>query len=92
MRSVEFKASFDRTYRKLDPKEKVVAALALENFLAGLDRQKMPAGLGLKRLRGDLWEIRADIRLRIAFRMSGDRIEFGLVGSHADISKYLKNY
>ena len=91
MRSIEYKHSFDRTYSKLESKNQVVAALAIERFLNGIEAKKMPAGLGLKRLKGDLWEIRADIRIRIAFRMSHHHIEFGLVGTHESIKNYLKN-
>lgn len=91
MRQIEYKRSFDRTYRKLDRKDRVLAALAIESLLNGLEAGKMPAGLGLKRLGGDLWEVRADIRIRIAFRMSRDRIEFGLVGTHEGVKNYIKN-
>jgi mRNA-degrading endonuclease YafQ of YafQ-DinJ toxin-antitoxin module len=92
MRQIEYKRSFDKSYHKLDRKNQVLAALAIETFLNGLEHQKMPAGLGLKRLEGDLWEIRADIRVRIAFRMSQNYIEFGLVGTHGTIRNYLKNF
>lgn len=91
MRAVEYKASFDRTFRKLDPVQKITVSLAIERFLVGLDAGKMPSGLGLKHLRGDLWEIRADIRLRVAFRMRPGRIEFGLTGTHDRIRRFLKN-
>jgi hypothetical protein len=91
MRAIEYKRSFDKSYLKLDREDKILAALAIEKFLNGIEAKKMPAGLGLKRLRGDLWEIRADIRIRIALRMSHDRIEFGLVGTHESIKNYLKN-
>ena len=91
MRLIEYKNSFDRTYRKLDEKDKVAVALAVESLLNGLEAGKMPSGLGLKRLKGDLWEIRVDIRMRIAFWMSGHGVEFGLVGTHEGIRNYLKN-
>ena len=91
MRAIEYKRSFDRSYRKLDQKNQVLTAIAIEIFLNGIEAKKMPAGLGLKRLGDDLWEIRADIRIRIAFRMNQNRIEFGLVGTHEVIKNYLKN-
>ena len=91
MRLIEYKNSFDRTYRKLDPRDRALIAPAIESFLNGIEAGKMPAGLGLKRLGGDLWEIRADIRIRIAFRMSHSRVEFGLAGTHESIKNYLKN-
>lgn len=91
MRLVEYKRSFDRTYRKLDPKDRAIVALAIESFLDGIEAGKMPAGLALKRLSGDLWEIRADIRLRVAFRMRRSHVEFGLAGKHEAIKNYLKN-
>ncbi len=90
MRKVEFKKSFDRTYKKLAPDAQVKIDECINNFLAALEQNRLSTGLGLKRLRGDLWEIRADLSLRVAFRIQKDRIEFGMTGTHDAIRRFLK--
>ena len=91
-RSVEFKRSFDRLYQKLNDSEKTKVRSVLDRFLSTLEENRAPAGLGLKRLKKDIWEIRVDIHLRVSFRMQKNRIEFGVVGNHEDIKRYLKNF
>ncbi len=92
MRSIEFKASFDKTYRKLERTQKTKVTQAIKEFLSALESGAMPGGLGLKRLQDDDWEIRVDIRLRVCFRMKSDRVEFAVVGSHETIKNFLKNF
>ena len=65
------------------------AALKLIDVLSQ-DRQ-LYQGLGLKRLRSDLWEVRKGIKVRILFRWQGDLVEFVLAGDHDDIKRFLKN-
>jgi hypothetical protein len=48
-------------------------------------------GIGLKRLKGDYWEIRKGLKARILFRWEGDLVEFVLAGDHNDIKRFLKN-
>lgn len=48
-------------------------------------------GLGLKRLKGDYWEIRKGLKVRILFRWEADLVEFVIAGDHNDIKRYLKN-
>jgi mRNA-degrading endonuclease RelE of RelBE toxin-antitoxin system len=88
----EFKPSFDRSIKSLPPSEKAdvkEAALQMIDVLSK-DRQ-IHHGLGLKRLRGDFWEARKEIRARILFRWTGDLVEFVLVGNHDDVKRFLKN-
>ena len=48
-------------------------------------------GIGLKRLKGDYWEIRKGLKARILFRWENDLVEFIIAGDHNDIKRYLKN-
>ena len=91
MRCIEFKTSFDGTYKKLATEDQLKVDEAIDELLDCLERGDMVRRLGLKRLQADEWEIRVDIRLRVGFRMSKNRIEFGIVGSHDAIKKFLKN-
>jgi mRNA-degrading endonuclease RelE of RelBE toxin-antitoxin system len=90
MRAIEFKKSFDRSYRCLSPSDQSKVDETIEAFLTILEENRLPSGLGLKKLVDDLWEIRVGLGLRIAFRMKKDRVEFGLVGNHDDIKRYIK--
>jgi len=89
----EFKPSFDKSVKFLssgDKKEIKDMCLYLIDILSG--EKKLHAGLGLKNLRKDFWEIRKGLKLRILFRWRDDHIEFILAGSHDDIKKTLKKY
>lgn len=91
MRAVEYKASFDRTYKRLAAEEKDTADKAIETLLRALEAGHLSGGLGLKKLQEDQWEIRVGLTLRVCFRMKKDLIEFGIVGTHETIKKFLKN-
>ncbi len=91
MRRVEYKKSFDNTYRNCSTAEQLKVDLAIRGFLDAVEKKELPKGVGLKRLQNDHWEIRVDLRLRVTFRMSGDQVEFGLVGNHEAVRKFLKN-
>lgn len=83
--------SFKRSFKKLpnDRQEQVIGAIqSLRRFY---DLKIKPEGLGLKRLREDVWEIRSSLKDRILFSFVGDAITFLIVGNHDDIRRYLKS-
>ena len=88
----EFKPSFERSIKSFPPPEKseIKEAAAQLNDILSRDRQ-IHQGLGLKRLRGDFWELRKGIKARILFRWQGDLVEFVLAGNHDDVKRFLKN-
>ena len=90
-RTIEFKRSFDRLYAKLDIAGKESVDEAVKTLLSALESGKMPHGLGLKRLKDDLWEVRVGLHLRVGFRIHKSSIEFGVVGDHDTIKKFLRN-
>ena len=91
-RAIEFKKSFDRLYGKLGTDGKEGVDEAVETLFSGLEAGKIPHGLGLKRLKDDLWEIRVGLHLRVGFRMNKRSIEFGVVGDHDTIKRFLRNF
>lgn len=87
----EFKSAFDRTLKRLpaERKERVKRAVhALIDFFEGGAR---PAGLGVKRLRADIWEARSGLADRILFHLSGSHAAFLIVGTHDDIRRHLRS-
>jgi len=88
----EFKPSFDRSIKSLHPKQKDEIRGVCLAFLELLEAQiPLPAGIGLKRLQEDFWEVRQRLHNRILFRWRHDLIEFVLAGDHDSIKDFLKN-
>jgi hypothetical protein len=52
--------------------------------------KKPSKGIRLTRLCGDYWEAGTSIKERILFKLTGDLVQFLLVGDHDDIKKALK--
>lgn len=91
MRRFEFKKSFVRRYKVLAPEDKVKTDRAIQFLAASLESGPLPHGLGVKKLRGDIWEMRVDIRQRICFRVKKDIIEFILLGDHDQVRDFLRD-
>ncbi|MCU0665677.1 MAG: hypothetical protein MUF05_01100 [Candidatus Omnitrophica bacterium] len=87
----EFKPSFEHSLKSLHSKTqeevknsclKIIDILSQDRFIH--------KGIGLKRLKGDYWEVRHGLKTRLIFRWNKDLVEFVLVGSHDDIKRYLR--
>jgi mRNA-degrading endonuclease YafQ of YafQ-DinJ toxin-antitoxin module len=88
----EFKPSFDRSIKSLsNPEKEEIKKIAIELIDTLSCNKTLHKGMGLKRLKGDFWEIRKDIKARILFRWKNDLIEFILAGDHDDVKRCLKN-
>jgi mRNA-degrading endonuclease RelE of RelBE toxin-antitoxin system len=87
-----FRPSFDRSIKSVHPNQKNKLKSLCITFLELLEsRSTIPAGMGLKRLFKDYWEIRQGLRNRILFRWEDDAIDFLLAGDHDSIKEFLKN-
>ncbi len=88
----EFKPSFDRSVKSFPDKEKEEIKKTVIQTIDILSHDRMiHRGVGLKRLRGNFWEVRRSLKARILFRWERDLVEFILAGDHDDIKRYLKN-
>lgn len=88
----EFKPSFDRSVRSFHEGEKNEIKNLAVQLVEILSRNKdIHTGAGLKRLRGDYWEVRKGLKTRILFRWNGELVEFILAGNHDDVRRFLKN-
>jgi len=47
-------------------------------------------GLGIRKLRGDLFECRVGLARRVLFRASADGLLIRFIGSHDEVKKYLR--
>lgn len=86
----KFLKSFDRTISKLDTRTSKKASLAIDKIIDFLEKGEKSSGLGLKKLRKNYWEIRADARTRILMTIEKDLTTFVISGNHDQIAKYLK--
>jgi len=86
----ERKPAFDRTFRRLPPDRKTRVKGAIQQLVIFFETRQQPQGLGLKRLRGAYWEIRAGLGDRVLFRLSGGLVEFIIAGNHDEIQRFLR--
>ena len=87
----EAKPAFERSLRRLPTDRKERTKRAIRQLVAFFETRQQPQGLGMKRLRGDVWEMRAGLGDRVIFRLQGDLVEFVLVGNHDEIRRFLKD-
>jgi mRNA-degrading endonuclease RelE of RelBE toxin-antitoxin system len=87
----EFKPSFERSLQALHPNNQQQVKNACLKTIEILSQDRfIHKGIGLKRLKGDYWEVRHGLRTRLIFRWNKDLVEFILAGSHDDVKRYLK--
>ena len=87
---IRFLRSFDESLDALRGKDKRKAQASVERLLDYFDGGPKPLGLGLRKLQGDFWEIRAGLDRRILFTLEGDLATFVIAGSHDEIRRRLK--
>ena len=86
----ERKPAFDRSVSRLPTDRKDRVKQAVRQLVVFFETKQQPQGLGLKRLRGDYWEVRAGLGDRVVFRLTGDLVEFVVVGNHDEIRRFLR--
>lgn len=86
---VSFAPAFLKQLGKLDPQVKESAKEAAGKIIDFYERRIKAPGLGVKRLRGDIWEARAGIKIRILYLLSGEDLRFVLAGTHDEVRKFL---
>jgi len=84
-------AAFKTLHQKLDRTRRQKVDRALQQLIHVLETQQWPRGLGLKKLRWHLWEVRVDLSDHIVFKRENDLVTFLVVGSHDDVQRFLKH-
>lgn len=92
MRHLAASRHFQKQLKKLSPRDRERALGALKNFLSDLKRRKIAAGYGFKKINGDKYELRVDLKIRIAMKLDGDTLVCHLIGDHESIKRYLRDY
>lgn len=83
---------FQKQLKKLHVQDQKKATDVLKIFLESLQRGSLAVGVGFKKINGDKYEIRVDIRHRIVMKLEGDTFVCHLIGSHDAVRRYLRNY
>lgn len=83
--------SFLRNLKKLPSERRIQIETTITRLISYLeDKTQMPVGMGLKKLaRGNFWEIRVGLAIRIIFTIESGALSFVFVGSHDEIKRYL---
>jgi len=92
MKPVIFLPSFDRSFRKLPAALQEKTTVASGKFFDFLASGQLSPGLGYKKLGGNKYEFRVDIRLRVVIRDDEDAVCFLIVGDHEDVRRLLRSY
>ena len=87
---VRYLRSFDKTFESLPFGDQEKTKEATNQLLDYFSGGAKPLGLGLRKLRGDAWEIRASLNIRILFVLTKQLATFVIVGNHNDIHRYLR--
>lgn len=91
MIQVRFLRSFDDTLASLPAKRRTGVEAAVKRLLEYFDGAPKPLGIGLRKLHGAWWEIRAGLDLRVLFTLQGGLATFFMVGSHDDIARRIRH-
>ncbi|MBI2167530.1 MAG: hypothetical protein HYU34_04705 [Candidatus Omnitrophica bacterium] len=92
MKSLAASSHFQKQLKKLSRQEQEKTLQVLKEFLSALKSGHLPAGYGFKKINGDKYEIRIDIRKRIVMKAEGDTLICQLVGDHEEVKRFLRNY
>lgn len=92
MKQVKPLPSFERSVKKLNPIEKTNLGKSLKTFNQFLLSGILPSGLHFKKINGDKYELRVDIRLRIIVKLEGEIFYLVIAGNHNEIRKYLRKF
>jgi len=93
LRSLAVSRHFQKQLKKLPPQDQEKTVRVLKDFLEILKSGKAPPpGYGFKKINGDKYEIRVDIRKRILMKAEGDILVCHLVGNHDEVKRYLRDF
>jgi mRNA-degrading endonuclease YafQ of YafQ-DinJ toxin-antitoxin module len=75
------------------PKEtRVKIGLALQRLEQDFGHPHRHQGLGIRRLTGSFFEIRAGLDIRLVFQNRADCLLFVMAGNHDDVQRFLRGH
>lgn len=92
MKKLAVSHHFQKQLDKLPAHEQTKITESLKSFLTALQKGPIPMGFGFKKINGDKYELRVNLRLRIAMKADSGVLVCHLIGNHEEIRKYLRNF
>lgn len=92
MIAVDLTARFRREADKLTTQERLLVEAALRQLAEAFGDVHAHAGLGIRKLRKNLFECRAGLRLRIVFFVENQRCLCFSVGDHERVRKLIRTF
>jgi len=87
---IYYAPAFERIYKKLDSNLQRNVRTTVSKIIDAYTVGEETPGLGIKQLRGTIWEARSGLKLRVVFVKAHKSITFVLAGSHDDVKNFLK--
>ncbi|OIO02775.1 hypothetical protein COY52_10495 [Candidatus Desantisbacteria bacterium CG_4_10_14_0_8_um_filter_48_22] len=88
---VRYLNSFILQFESMPAQDRRKVTGAVSGLLGFIEKRvRPPAGLGIKKLRKNLWEARAGIRTRVLFALEPGLVTFAFTGNHDEIRRYLR--
>jgi len=76
--------------RALPQKERADVVLKLLELSQVFGQPHQHAGIGMRKLRADLFECRVGLALRVLFRASPDALIIRFIGTHDEVQRHLR--
>ena len=88
---IELSPEFRNAIRKLTKSKRRQIGQVLNSIQDGFGKPHLHSGLGVRRLRGNYFECRAGLKLRLVFRGERGVLTFTAAGDHDEVRKLLKD-
>lgn len=79
-----------KQFRALPQKERADVVLKLLELGEIFGQPHQHAGIGIRKLRADLFECRVGLALRVLFRASPEALIIRFIGTHDELQKHLR--
>ena len=90
MKPLELSEGFRAQVRTLSNDQRTKIGRALQQLERDFGHPHRHQGLGVRKLTGNHFEIRAGLDIRLVFQNRADSLVFLLAGSHDDVKKFLR--
>ena len=88
---VTYLTSFLRLFDDLTKERQLEVSNLVSDLINLFVKRETPVkGLGLKKLRRNLWEVRLGLKQRILFKLEADNLIFIILGTNEDIRRFLR--
>ena len=88
---IEFSPRFKAQSRALPAERQKLVGHAVAALSDAFGKPHLHSGLGIRRLKRDYFEFRADRDMRMVFKLEGSTASLIFLGNHDDVRRFIKN-